>query len=391
MKKRIKTFCFAFAAILLGLMIAFSIGEITTRLLLPAPQRVTIKQAENLNQRLQSEREKNESLNTSHNITAAYVSTETGMRMRANLHVTVERQSLSKQPIEIRTNSLGYRNPELGEKTKTRILFLGDSITVNEALPEEETFIRIIEKQSDQDGYEWETINTGVSGISTQNELAILHETGLSTQPDIVVIGFYLNDYQESPGVFVPVLPYGLNNSRFIYHTTKMATLLMAEYNWSRKYVSRTWSRLIRKSLLENFPPGEGDFKTSHEAFNGLIWEYASDWGGAWSEHAWEIWEPLFEEFIELSTKHEFQLMVVAFPVRYQVEADYIYDYPQQRLKELTDRLDIPTLDLLPMFRDEHQNNNEVLFFDHCHHTAYANQRIADEVYQFLRTNVDDE
>lgn len=388
MKTKFKTVCFALLSIFLGLTIALCIAEITVRLILPSPQRVTIKQADNLNNRLQSEREKNESLNTSHNIKSAYVSTETGRRMRANLHVTVERQSLSRRPVEIRTNSLGYRNPELGEKTKTRILFLGDSITVNEALPEDETFIRIIEDQAEVNGKQWETINTGVSGISTQNELAILHETGLSTQPDIVVINFYLNDFQESPGVFVPVLPFGLNNSHLITHTVKMTSFLLAEYNWSRKYVSNTWSRLIRRSLLENFPPGEGDFKTSKEAFNGLIWEYARDWGGAWSDHAWDIWKPLFEEFVALSKEHDFQLVVIAFPVRYQVEADYLYDHPQQRLQELSGSLSIPTLDLLHLFRKEHQNNDEVLFFDHCHHTTYANQLIADEVYQFLQTNI---
>lgn len=391
MEHKLKVLLFTIASIIFGFGIALIAGELFTRLLLPTPQRVTIKEADSLEARLQSERDKNETFNSSHNNTAAYVSTDTGMRMRANLHVTVERQSLSKQRIEIRTNSLGYRNPELGEKTKTRVLFLGDSITVNEALPEEETFVRLIEDRSEKDSNEWETINAGVTGISTQNELAILHETGLSTKPDVVVIGFYLNDFQESPGVFVPVLPFGLDNSYLIYHTVKMTTFLMADYNWSRKYVSRTWSRLIRKSLLENYPPGEGDFKTSKEAFNALIWKHASDWGGAWSDYAWDTWTPLFEEFVKLSKEHDFTLLVIAFPVRYQVEADYVYDAPQQRLKKLTNELNIPTLDLLPMFREEFQTNDETLFFDHCHHTAYANQLIADEVFHFLKEHVNDQ
>ena len=48
-----------------------------------------------------------------------------------------------------------------------------------------------------------EAINASKGGIQTSDQLAILEETGLSTRPDIVVLGFYLNDLVESYGFTV--------------------------------------------------------------------------------------------------------------------------------------------------------------------------------------------
>jgi hypothetical protein len=113
----------------------------------------------------------------------------------------IENHSLSKRRIEIRTNSLGYRNPEIGEKRGLRVLFLGDSVAFGDFLPEEETFVRLVESKARAEGENWEVINAAVGAVSLENELAILKETGIGLEPDVVVLGFYLNDFLESPGV----------------------------------------------------------------------------------------------------------------------------------------------------------------------------------------------
>ena len=52
---------------------------------------------------------------------------------------------------------------------------------------QEETFVRRVESLAAAAGRKWETINAGVSGISLKNELAILQETGLALEPNIVL------------------------------------------------------------------------------------------------------------------------------------------------------------------------------------------------------------
>src|SRR4030095_3070249 len=101
-----------------------------------------------------------------------YVETPTGRRLRADTHLRIENHDLSKRTIDIVTNSIGYRNREIGPKTGTRILFLGDSITFADYQPEDETFVRQIEMLARQQGENWETINAGVGAVSLATELA---------------------------------------------------------------------------------------------------------------------------------------------------------------------------------------------------------------------------
>ena len=60
---------------------------------------------------------------------------------------------------------------------------------------------------SRRDGLNWETVNAGVAGTSVNNPLYILMETGSSITPDVVVVGFYLNDFLDSYGVYIEQAP----------------------------------------------------------------------------------------------------------------------------------------------------------------------------------------
>ena len=93
---------------------------------------------------------------------------------------------------------------------------------------------------------------------------------------------------------------------------------------------------------------------------------------------------PLFAELERLSRSNGFKLVIMAFPVRHQVEASYVYDYPQQRLHELSRSLDVPLLDLLPILRSQSEYPAEEVFYDECHHTPEGNRLIAGAIVDFL-------
>jgi lysophospholipase L1-like esterase len=78
----------------------------------------------------------------------------------------------------------------------------------------------------------------------------------------------------------------------------------------------------------------------------------------------------------------------VAFPVRHQVESPHVFDYPQRRLKEISRRLEVPLLDLLPLLRAEYESSGRAgrpLFFDQCHVTPYGSELVARMIYTFLK------
>ena len=373
-------------------LICLGLGEIVARLFLSAPQLVVVQKASDLEQRLTWERDKRYHLTLPTHPEEGrgylYIMTQTGRRLRANIEILIENHLLSHQRIHLQTNALGYRNPELdAEKNRFRILFLGDSITFGDYVQEEETFVRLVENQAALHGQNWETINAGVGGISLKNEISILYETGLLTRPDVVVVGFYLNDFQESPGVYIRSMPSLLQRSRLLFHAARLVQLYTAVENSENERTDTRYETADVESWQQEF---ENELATrngrSKEEIHFMqeVLESFGDWGGAWSPHMWQLTRPLFTELKRLSGEHGFELLVVAFPVRQQVEAEGLYDYPQARLAELATDLNIPLLDLLPLLREERQRSAEPIYYDHCHHTPYGNQVIAGAIYRFL-------
>jgi len=358
------------------------LGEGATRLLLPPPERVTVKPNPDLDRRLAAENSDPKSLGYYGAINALYIKTPTGRRLRANTEVVIEQHRLSQRTITLRTNSLGFRGPEPGAKTRTRVLFLGDSITMAPYLPEEETFVRLVQDRSLESGGPLQTINAGVGGIGLEAELAILQETGLRTDPDLVVLDFYLNDVQESPGVRILHVPRLLAWSWLAQHIAlNIPFLAPREVPEAGEQETAAWLN----DLLRDFPSGPGAPSKDPAAFNGLIQDRYQDWGSAWSQSAWRLIEPLLAEFKRQSEVHKFKLLFICFPVAAQVEADFVYDQPQRRLMTAAGRLGVPALDLLPVLRQARGETAEPLFYDECHQTPEGSRRIAGPILDFIR------
>ena len=81
-------------------------------------------------------------------------------------------------------------------------------------------FSRLVERLSAEGGEPPETINADVGTIGLEEELAILMETGIQTQPDVVVLDMYLNDVLPSPGVRIVEVPPLFGRSWFITGTS---------------------------------------------------------------------------------------------------------------------------------------------------------------------------
>jgi len=309
-----------------------------------------------------------------------FVETPTGRRLRANAHLRI-RHFLNRREIDFRTNSLGYRNREIAPKTLYRVLFLGDSITGGDYLEEEETFVRQVERLSWASDRPLETINAGVGAIGMMTELAILEETGLSTDPDAVVLGFYLNDFNESYGFSLGRLPGWLNESHLAWLVVRAWHVLDVEIQVRPAWGQRSLAH-VREEIRNRYKPRPGDPQTDRGAFYQAVHAAALDWGSGWSQQLWESMEPLFLRFRQLAEQHDFEPLIVVFPVALQVSAEFVEDYPQRRVARIADGLDIPVLDLLPILRA--QSGVETLFYDHCHYTPAGNRLVAEEILSFI-------
>lgn len=93
-------------------------------------------------------------------------------------------------------NARGFRDrdhPYAKPPGTVRILALGDSFVWGFGVARDELFSEIVEKNDPGT----EVINMGVSGYGTDQEFLLYNEEGYKYKPDLVVLAFYANDYNE--------------------------------------------------------------------------------------------------------------------------------------------------------------------------------------------------
>jgi lysophospholipase L1-like esterase len=95
--------------------------------------------------------------------------------------------------ITIITNSKGFREeseiPFTKPKNQYRIIGLGDSITSGTAVDNNETFLRWIEKEAEEDNIKIETINFGVPGSDPAREYIFLkNKQAEKYSPDLIIL-----------------------------------------------------------------------------------------------------------------------------------------------------------------------------------------------------------
>jgi lysophospholipase L1-like esterase len=108
--------------------------------------------------------------------------------------------------MRVRTNALGMRGAEaLPAETPglVRVVALGDSVTFGYGVDADRSWPAALETLLSSpplaEGRVTEVLNAGVSGYSTLQEAAALRTKVLPLEPDLVVIGYCLNDPEYLP------------------------------------------------------------------------------------------------------------------------------------------------------------------------------------------------
>ncbi|MFA5033833.1 MAG: SGNH/GDSL hydrolase family protein [bacterium] len=86
------------------------------------------------------------------------------------------------------------------DKQSFRILGLGDSFTFGLWVNSEDTYLKAMERMlnSNIKPKKFEVINAGVPQYGTVEELIFLENEGKKFNPDLIIVGFYVNDVEEN-------------------------------------------------------------------------------------------------------------------------------------------------------------------------------------------------
>jgi hypothetical protein len=178
-------------------------------------------------------------------------------------------------------NSLGWRGRREYRETKPsdyRVLFLGDSFTYGLGVNDDQTFAAQVEKDLRADQLSVEVMNAGCLAKGTDYALKCFQTVGRQFHPDLTVLGFYPNDFQDNArGVYYNIGKQGeLSAKRLNCNRIKTMLADLPGYNWLI-----SWSQaanLVKQAgfnLLVNRAR-----KTDSDATDGLVVSYTRSASG---------------------------------------------------------------------------------------------------------------
>ena len=273
---------------------------------------------------------------------------EIGHRNKPNVHLPL-------MGVEVRTNSHGLRDHTERSEAKPpgtyRILVLGDSITFGWGANYEKTFCRLLEKsltaQPPIPGRKFEVLNTGVGNSNTAMEVEYFKEEGWKFQPDLVLVGWFINDAEPTP---VP------SRNWLAYH--------------SFAYV---WLDSALDSVMRNTKTRE----TYREYYRGL---YGDDQAG------WQKCQRAFASLASFCREKSIPCRVLLIPELHSLGAGYEFADIHDKIRALSARENLPTLELLSAFPGD---GDPMLFWvcpSDAHPNDPANELMATAIDRALRT-----
>ena len=251
-------------------------------------------------------------------------------------------------------NQNGLRGPRVNDEQR-RLLLLGDSITFGYYVNDDEVYGARLQHLLGATGHNYQVLNAGVSSYSAADELRYLEKYGLKLGPELVGIGFYLND------IFSLSKPLMVKEYNFLFPYRKIPSL----GPFSR-------SRLVNLVLERLF---------TLKAFAGLAIDEQRPENIS-VENAWQDYRTLLQKMKDRADQNKIRLFLVIFPNSLQLSRPQTTSYYQQRLLQITRELEIPTLDLFDAFQKQGQSLYHQS--DTIHPNALGHELAAQEIAEFL-------
>jgi lysophospholipase L1-like esterase len=274
------------------------------------------------------------------------------------------------------TNSYGLRDrefPAIPNPGVVRILCLGDSLTFGKGVAVEDTYPKQLETRLGQEGtIKYEVINAGVSAYDTWQEVAYFEEWGVRLKPNIVVIGFYVNDVVPKPESVRPFL-----TDEGALRSQELGGMLpdVAVYT------------LKRSRLLLLLRDRIGKLKNRVRPSPEVVHQQAMLEGSRnkFVERGWEEVDASLRRMTMLRDEYGFDLLLVIFPIAEQLLRDYPRAQYQTRLRVIAEENGIPTIDLLDAFRREFTGFGSLFIEWDGHPNPDAYRIAADQIAKFIR------
>jgi len=265
----------------------------------------------------------------------------------------------------VKINSLGFRDYEYSLKKPSevfRIAVLGDSFTFGYGIEIGETYSKQLENKLNEENKEkkYEVLNFGGNGGNTLLEAEYLKERVLEFEPDLVIVGFFLND-ADSDYIFDQ--EYCLNNSKEL--SKKNNFLLKSE---SYKFVVDKFKSIKKKIEVKS------DFGDDDYYFLSLYQE---------EQPGFICFKEGVRRFSKISQNKNLTTIFIIIPLNTRKE---IYQGIYQKVISVVNLNNLTIFNLYSYFK-EYEPSELTTGGQYPHYNYLGNKIIAEALYGILKNN----
>jgi lysophospholipase L1-like esterase len=321
--------------------------------------------------------------------------------------------------VEFRINSSGLRDDEIARPKPagvTRILMLGDSVTVGWGVEQSQSFAGRLDSllnertTSGAPDRRYEVVNGGwASWYTTDGAYVFLEHRIDELDPDLVVLDFFLNDPAElRPEDWRPrgaELPDSIAATREvgggsgIGKVEKRIRDYLAQHSYVMNLLRRIWqSSVERRALGEDVFTLEAARRAEYPAAAVLLFAetYPPD-----LEERFALIERLLVAMRDLSAEHGAEFAVAIMPADFQVVPEkrerygilpivfhdqrYVEGKAQRRVSDICRRNGIPVIDVLPALLK--RCKGDCFYRYDPHPTPVGHEIIAEALADSLRSS----
>jgi hypothetical protein len=214
-----------------------------------------------------------------------------------------------------------------------------------------------------------EFVNTGVPAYMTWQQLILLQREGMRYDPDLLVLGFVLNDVSEQ-------IDYAF------WQNDKMRS--NATLSWIDRWAQRSALVWIAQVIGRRVRIGDIDLEAKQVSDVKRLIEEANHPD---VQQAWQDTFAALDEMVAFCATNDLPLVLVVFPFKFQLEDPNRFDLPHEQLAAYAQQQDLPYLDLLPPLAQHVRARNlspDALFLDIDHLTVRGHEVVAQLLAQFL-------
>jgi len=275
-----------------------------------------------------------------------------------------------------RSNNMGYRDYDHPLEKPTgsqRIVVLGDSVTAGLWIKgDDKIFTSVMERRLKQAGENIDVMNFGVSGYNTSQEVETLETYGLQFNPNIVILAYCLNDRSQDDGNIYGILLAEAQKSKNTGHVDTASINSLERHS--------ALLRFMRYNVL-----GVQSGSSRQQEKRKTIDQFYVD-----------TVEESFENLSQLSSAHNFKVLVAIFPNFGEkdegLKNDYAFQVEHNAIAQLSKQHGFDTIDLLAPFRTCKQkiSPRSTISFDRYHPNVIGNkcagEALAEKVSGMLHT-----